>query len=143
MNGATFTLDGGQVLMFIIVTLVGIVIYNERQQKERLAKRVDDLEKYLPAAIEKTTKPIWDKFDIIESRLIGPLTTAMAEVQRSVSAVGSDVRAQISELKLSMSQNHPDKKDFATMRQDLDRIAERLVPHDLLEIKQPTTRRQR
>ena len=94
-------------------------------------------------AVKEGTKPIWEKLDTFEMKVVAPLTVAVQEVAKSVAAVGLDVQKQIANLEIKMLQTHPTKSEFAAMKIDIDRIAERLTtPPELVEMKQ-AGRRQR
>ena len=126
-----------------VMTLVGIVIHHVRTERERLYKAVESLDAKAAGAIDKVAKVLSDRMDAIESRRIQPLEAATSEVARNIAALGSELKLALSDLKSQIAQSHPTKADFAAMKLDLDRIADRLVPPELLEIKDRDRQQQR
>lgn len=120
----------------LMMTLVGIVIHHVRAERERLYKAVDGTEVKMAGALEKAAKILADRMDAIENRRIQPLEAQTSEVARNIAALGSELKLALSDLKSQIAASHPTKSDFAAMKADLDRIADRLVPPELLEFKE-------
>ena len=134
MGTASISLTDPMV-MWIINLVAGALIYQLHRSRERTERRLDDLERGLPGVVKEATKPLWERFDVVESRQIKPLEATTNDVAKMVATIGADIRVQLSELKAQISAAHPTKADFTAMKADLDRIADRLVPPDMIELK--------
>ena len=120
----------------VVMTLVGIVIHHVRTERERLYKAVESAEVKASATLDKVVKVLTDRMDQVEQRRIQPLELEMSNVGKSIAALGGELKLALSDLKSQIAQSHPTKGDFASMKADLDRIADRLVPPELIELRE-------
>lgn len=106
------TIDAGQLIMFGITTLVGLVIYNQRSAMEGLKQAIQKVDDRSEAAIQKALEVVNNRVDQVEKHKVRPLETANQDVVKGFSELRNEVVRQFSDFRVELMRTHPTKQEL-------------------------------
>lgn len=147
-------LNMGQVVLALIMFLGGLVINNLRTELGRLDASVKAVKADVDASLKTVVTSFEARFTAFDNQRIVPLERSTSNVSDKIGEISKDIIRSIASLQLDFTKTHPTKADLeafqsgqnmrlSQIEDDVRRIAEQLIPRDMLEIREKAPGRRR